>query len=450
MSTNNPYGFILRPMNGNSPSSADKLYARGVAAYTGSDSSADEYDAYDYWLDAADKGNPLAQYNMYLCYLNGVGYKEAKYVAYRYLKQSADNGCPEAIEAYANALEAGVPGYVDKDEAQAAVYRDKNPHASMREKAYDSGLPKTSQTTLDDFFDPQKLREQGDAFAFGRGVKKDLTKAVERYTSGIRHGGTYNLFNCLHDAGITNEVLRDLPEAQDYLCELGDDLYYGRYDLQKDIAKANKLYDLLPNTHPRAACMAGVCRYLGQGYSNTERASGYILASRQIEHYPDRTDLSEGYYIKGLYLCDLERYAEAFNCFLRAAKEGIVPAMSFLSALYHQGQGVAKNDQQSFYWTKKAVDMGDTYAIFTIGEYYYHGYGCTKDLYKARQYFKEGFVKGQIVGAGYDLALMTAKGEGGKEDLKEAKRLCEEVLAIDPNYENAKKLLAELNVVVKS
>ena len=150
--TNNPYGFILRPMNGNSQSSADKLYERGIAYFTGDGCNPDLDEACDSWLDAADKGNPPAQYNIYLCYLKGIGFKQTLYVAYRYLKQSADNGCREAIEAYAEALETGVPDYVQKDTALAAKYRAKINTAQLKEKAYESGLPQTSST----YYAPQE------------------------------------------------------------------------------------------------------------------------------------------------------------------------------------------------------------------------------------------------------------------------------------------------------
>lgn len=59
-------------------------------------------------------------------------------------------------------------------------------------------------------------------------------------------------------------------------------------------------------------------------------------------------------YQKGLFHYHHFMFPEAFDSFLKAAKEGNPEAQLRVALMYQQGQGVQKNEMQAQYWTKKA------------------------------------------------------------------------------------------------
>ena len=47
--------------------------------------------------------------------------------------------------------------------------------------------------------------------------------------------------------------------------------------------------------------------------------------------------------------------------------------------MYHQGEGVTKNDVESVKWYRKAADQGDAMAQFNLGSMYANGYGVVQN-----------------------------------------------------------------------
>jgi TPR repeat protein len=55
--------------------------------------------------------------------------------------------------------------------------------------------------------------------------------------------------------------------------------------------------------------------------------------------------------------------------------------------MYHTGQGVARDDVQSFYWYQKAANQGDSDAQYRVGLAYYAGWGVQKNGPNAATWF---------------------------------------------------------------
>ncbi len=75
---------------------ADSCLALGNAYFYGKSVSKDLYSAFDWYFEAAEKGNPTAQFNLALCYDQGLGTEVNKIEALRWYKKASDAGVVQA------------------------------------------------------------------------------------------------------------------------------------------------------------------------------------------------------------------------------------------------------------------------------------------------------------------------------------------------------------------
>jgi hypothetical protein len=52
--------------------------------------------------------------------------------------------------------------------------------------------------------------------------------------------------------------------------------------------------------------------------------------------------------------------------------------------MYHNGDGVEKNDQRAAQWFQQAAGQGHAYAQFHLGNMYYDGDGVERDYRRIR------------------------------------------------------------------
>ena len=70
-------------------------------------------------------------------------------------------------------------------------------------------------------------------------------------------------------------------------------------------------------------------------------------------------------------------FAEAAGQWLALAEDGCAPAQRALGSLYERGQGVEKNAENAFEWTKKAAEQNDPVAMFMAVQHRYRrSAGC--------------------------------------------------------------------------
>jgi Sel1 repeat len=62
-------------------------------------------------------------------------------------------------------------------------------------------------------------------------------------------------------------------------------------------------------------------------------------------------------------------YATALQYLKPKADEGMAEAQTILGIIYHQGQGVPRNDAESVKWFRKAADQGDAQAKVYLAMY---------------------------------------------------------------------------------
>jgi len=112
-------------------------------------------------------------------------------------------------------------------------------------------------------------------------------------------------------------------------------------------------------------------------------------------------------------------YATAIARFEKLAVKDYAPAQSNLGAMYAEGKGVEKDDQQAVYWWRKAAAEGDAKAVFNLALMYSDGRGVTRNDQQAAYWNRKAAYYGYAV-AQYNLGVMYALGTGVSKNDKQA------------------------------
>jgi hypothetical protein len=104
-------------------------------------------------------------------------------------------------------------------------------------------------------------------------------------------------------------------------------------------------------------------------------------------------------------------YATAAKDLQPLADEGFALAQIDLGALYHDGEGVAKDDVQAAHWHRKAADQGDADGQFRLGIAYYEGWGLARDFAQAAALLQKSANQGDASAMGM-LAACYDAGQG--------------------------------------
>ena len=117
-------------------------------------------------------------------------------------------------------------------------------------------------------------------------------------------------------------------------------------------------------------------------------------------------------------------FVKARSILLRAIKldnnENKADDMYQYAFMCLEGQGGEVNYAQALTWANAAYRLGSVDAPHLLGLIYSEGYGVEKDLFKARQFYKECAERSKETGAYYNYAVMCYNGEGGAIDYAQA------------------------------
>lgn len=109
----------------------------------------------------------------------------------------------------------------------------------------------------------------------------------------------------------------------------------------------------------------------------------------------------------------------AFGWALKAAKAGDLMAMTLVSQMSADGQGVARDEKQSRAWLQKAADGGQATAMRLLAERYYRGQDIAADQTQAKRWMEKAAAAGDTK-AMNDLGNRFANGDGVNKDEKTA------------------------------
>ncbi|MGN0613745.1 MAG: MobP3 family relaxase [Porcipelethomonas sp.] len=121
-------------------------------------------------------------------------------------------------------------------------------------------------------------------------------------------------------------------------------------------------------------------------------------------------------------------YSQAFEWFLKAAKDNNKFAQFSLANLYYYGNGVDKDLSQAFLWYQKSASQGQPYASYAVAQMYSKGEYVSKDDNTAQQYYKQalsGFLNLKRKGQAddnlfYKIGMMYKNGLGTDIDISKA------------------------------
>ncbi len=82
-------------------------------------------------------------------------------------------------------------------------------------------------------------------------------------------------------------------------------------------------------------------------------------------------------------------YKQAFDWFLKSAKEGNKFAQYSLASLYYYGNGVEKDLPQAFHWYMKSAEQGQPYAAYAVAQMYGKGEYVDQSEETAQRYYKD-------------------------------------------------------------
>ena len=99
--------------------------------------------------------------------------------------------------------------------------------------------------------------------------------------------------------------------------------------------------------------------------------------------------LIEEYFLKG-------KYEECFKGHLRLAEKGYPLAECQTGYFYHEGLGVEKDLEKSFYYTECAARHGDRDAQFNLANWFYEpGVIVENNIEEAHAWYKKAAMQGQ-------------------------------------------------------
>ncbi|HEV2976096.1 MAG TPA: tetratricopeptide repeat protein [Casimicrobiaceae bacterium] len=111
---------------------------------------------------------------------------------------------------------------------------------------------------------------------------------------------------------------------------------------------------------------------------------------------------------------------EAARWLRKAADQGLAYAQYDLSVAYATGRGVAKDEAEQVRWDRKAAEQGFAPAQHNLGSWYINGTrGITKDEPEGVRWFRKAAEQGWVPSQGA-LAVAYSQGKGVTKDLVEA------------------------------
>jgi TPR repeat protein len=200
-------------------------------------------------------------------------------------------------------------------------------------------------------------------YSHGKGVDKDLQKAVYWYSKSAE---------------------QDHSHAQYNLAEM----YIGGEGVQIDYEEAVKWLKRASELGAsRAQSKLGTAYQNGFGVNkNYDKAIYWYTKSAEKGYAIAQYDLGILYTFNN----DIQHdYKLAIKWYQKAANQGHINAQTNLGWMYHKGNGTDKNNKKAVKWYKKAAEGGDFMAKNNLAVMYLEAEGVKKDIVKAKLLIEE-------------------------------------------------------------
>ncbi len=357
----------------------------GDMYYAGKGVRQDYQKAMEYYQKACDEGYPYAFYSLGFMYWKGQGTLPDKEKAQEYLSQAAAMGNESAFQLL-NRMDHESEEEKDIDPFARQAYLEAQ--QALADKETEKYINLLSQSANLGYV--QALNDLGDLYFNGELAPKHMGKAYEYFLKASQNGSGYGSYSC------------------------GFILMKGSSDIPRDIAKGLSMFRLAVEQNYKAAT-----RDLARYYYSLEteednrKALDYYL--QYIEYNPKDTDtlLHIGLiYESGLGVplnIDLaRRYYE------RAAEQDETGmAYNFLGGTYMNDEETESNERKAVHYFQKAIELGNTNAMFRISYYLHNGKGGLQvDIPREIELLTEASKRGNHQ-ATYRLGLLFEDNESG-------------------------------------
>lgn len=324
---------------------------------------------FDTLLEAAQKGDARAQYEVSVRLQNGDGVDSNPAEAMRWLRSAAQGGNRDAqyrlgkrmLEGDERVMVAPVEGF------------------TWVMKAAEQGLDAA-------------LVLAAICFEEGRGTNVDLVRAAHYYRLAVRQG---NMHAQPKLSALYHRCLEAGLEAE------GFDEWLEERALDGDV---DALYMI-------------ACQRKGRHTSLSRQAIGQLLPAAQQNHYKAQMAIAE-LYSKGKQPDDAK---QAFFWWSKAAETGSSDALINLASAYKNGTGCPRDPVKAVQVLQQAADAGNHDAAALLGAVLLVGDGVPRNLTRGISYLKNAAAAGSSLAA-WKLALCMKNGLGALRDTKEAEK----------------------------
>jgi TPR repeat protein len=134
--------------------------------------------------------------------------------------------------------------------------------------------------------------------------------------------------------------------------------------------------------------------------------------------FPDQPRLA---YQLGRAYFAMQAYDQSLREYLKAYEQGYKRAAANIGALYRDGKGVARDNQETRRWYERGAEAGDTASMDGMGWLYLKGLGVAQDYQEARRWFGRAADAGDAVAMGH-AGWLYHQGLGVRVDYFEARR----------------------------
>lgn len=185
-----------------------------------------------------------------------------------------------------------------------------------------------------------------------------------------------------------DEKLIQRAESGDFdaILELAS-AYYSGEGGDENIGKAYGLYmkalDIQPENAQVLNCIGNCYRNDFGVDKNMEIAAAYYMRSAELGYVNGQYNYADSLFLSGAAEC-IEWYEKAYI-------NGDIDAPLEISNIYKEGRIVPADNEKALEYINKAIDAGNTNAMFDMGVYYHSGEcGLVQNDEKAFEYWLKG------------------------------------------------------------
>lgn len=354
---------------------AAAMYYLGLCHEYGYGTQQDIYEAMDWYLKAADKGDGDACFRVAKAYANGYVLVGSDAQKVDYSRKSAQAGCAAGMEYYAQLLSEGRYG-VKKDLNEAKRY-----FQMAMDKNFEDAFCTMAQYLYHGWY----------------GYTVDKTKS-KQYLDKLKSFKTARGYNQLAYMYLDGSAgVKSQREAYNYFLKSANlGFAWSEYEIGLMYEGGNSEASV---TMSEQQALSWYERAYKHGYTVAARRIGYIYEnkaqySQALEWYYKAGFGSEIYHLLVSHR-NLLSQSDVLNKLTKMANKGNYWAQRIFGDMYYNGTGVAKSLNESFKWfyaaaTNPNSNDRDGGLFNDLGNLYYRGEGTSRSYSEAAKWYRKG------------------------------------------------------------